>query len=197
MTDGTCEAEGCDRDAELRGLCRKDYKRARRAGTLPTKTRRNGEAQAIIEQGAASPGDGPCVMLLAANRPKTTLDGVTMSASRAVWIMANGDPGNAWVLHTCGRGTEGCVRLGHLYLGTAQQNTDDRLDHGAHFTGSRHQNAKLTEEDVRAIRATPRAPAGRPRKGASYVTADELAARYGVSRGAIAAIQNGRGWEHV
>lgn len=199
MTDGTCGAEGCDRASELRGLCRKDYKRARRAGTLPTTTRRNGEAQAIIETGAASPGPGPCVLLQTAggNRPTASLNGKFMSASRAAWIIANGDPGEAWVMHTCGKGQQGCVRLGHLYLGTPRQNTADRIDHGIHAVGSEHQNAVLTEDDVRAIRATPRAPAGRPRKGATYVTADELAARYGVSRGAIAAIQNGRGWEHV
>lgn len=196
----SCRADGCSAEVESGGLCAVHRSRERKTGSFEKRTRANGEAMAVIRAGAESVGDGPCVMLTMKGgaRPSTTLTGKNMSASRAAWIIATGeDPGERWVLHTCGMGAEGCVRFGHLYLGDGTDNADDRMYDGGQAFGSSHQNAKLSEADIAAIRATPRAPAGRPRKGATYVTADELAARYGVSRGAISAIQNGRGWHHI
>jgi hypothetical protein len=57
-----------------------------------------------------------------------TLHGKTMSASRAVWFLVNGDPGELFVLHTCDNSM--CVKPDHLYLGTQQDNVRDREERG-------------------------------------------------------------------
>jgi hypothetical protein len=53
-----------------------------------------------------------------------TLNGKTMSSSRAVWFLVNGDPGKLFVLHTCDNSM--CVNPDHLYLGTQCDNVRDR-----------------------------------------------------------------------
>jgi hypothetical protein len=53
--------------------------------------------------------------------------------------------------------------------------------------GAAHNMAKLTDADVRAIRAAPKGPH----------TASALAARYGVTAATIRNIRAGRGWAHL
>jgi hypothetical protein len=138
----------------------------------------------VLRVAAQATGDGPCVMLRRKRRPTTTLGGVKVNASRAVWIIANGDPGDLHVLHTCGQGQQGCIRLGHLYLGTDLDNQRDRLAHGTSNRGERQGRSKLTAADVRRIRT--RVAAGETHTG--------IAKDHGVSRGAIKNIVHGRSW---
>jgi hypothetical protein len=89
----------------------------------------------VIEAALAAGLDpGPCILApLHPGGGRTTVwcDGHTMSLSRAVWVRAFGDPGQLWVLHTCGQGRQGCVRLAHLYLGSPQHNIEDAVVAGA------------------------------------------------------------------
>lgn len=55
--------------------------------------------------------------------------------------------------HSCGRGNIGCVNPTHLYWATPRQNQMDRVSHGTSNRGSQQHLAKLTDEDVRSIRA--------------------------------------------
>lgn len=52
--------------------------------------------------------------------------------ARVVWTLAHGDPGELHVLHTCngGSGENGCINIRHLYLGTDQDNANDRVKAG-------------------------------------------------------------------
>jgi HNH endonuclease len=61
-------------------------------------------------------------------------------------------PPGLCVLHHCD--TPSCVRPDHLFLGTTADNYWDsaRKGRATRLRGSRHQNAKLTEADVREIR---------------------------------------------
>lgn len=54
--------------------------------------------------------------------------------------------------------------------------------------GSGHTNARLTEQNVREIRALLQVPG---------TTQREIAERYGVSRHNVTAIKAGRTWVHV
>ncbi|MFF3654854.1 hypothetical protein [Streptomyces olivochromogenes] len=85
-------------------------------------------------------------------RPAVRLDGETVNASRAVWILVHGDPGEAFVLHTCHRGEEGCVNLQHLKLGDQEENTADMVAAERQARGEGNAAHKLTEEQVREIR---------------------------------------------
>lgn len=104
-----------------------------------------------------------------------------------------------------------CGNPAHLWLGTTRDNALDMVRKGRaskkgagpHAAkGERVRTAKLTEGDVRAIRAAYEpAPPGYP-VGARWhkqerVTMEQLATRYGVTKSAIYAIVNRRTWKHV
>jgi hypothetical protein len=73
------------------------------------------------------------------------------------WLLAHGEEsadeigrGRLWVLHHCDNPS--CVRPNHLFLGTPKLNgVDCALKDRTRF-GTRHHNAKLTNERVRKMR---------------------------------------------
>jgi hypothetical protein len=86
--------------------------------------------------------------------------------------------------HTCGRGQEGCVSGGHLEWQTPQQNSDDKNVRGVMARGERQGGSKLTENQVKEIRA-------------SLVRYETLSAKYGISIAQISRIKNRKHWVHV
>lgn len=78
-----------------------------------------------------------------------------------------------------------CVNPNHLLAGTPKQNTADRLE-AARFRiqGEANRGAKLTTEQVKAIRLDTRHPI-------------DIAAAYGVKRGTVQKIQSGKAWRCV
>jgi len=85
-----------------------------------------------------------------------------------------------------------CVRPDHLFLGTAKTNVADMVSKGRARGGSgrgeQHHRAKLTAEQVRAMRADY------ARGGTSL---NQLAAHYGVSKKSVLNIIHRRVWAHV
>jgi len=67
-------------------------------------------------------------------------------------------------------------------LGTPKSNSDDKIAKGRHPRGEGHVNVKLSDDDVKAIRAAR----------AGGVTGRYLARLYGVSEGRISDIYNRR-----
>ena len=76
------------------------------------------------------------------------------------------------------------TRLENLAWGTRAENNRDKLDHGTHNRGERHSMAKLTEDDVREIRAAL----------ASGETHRSIAARFGVAEVTVWSVANGDTW---
>ena len=77
-------------------------------------------------------------------------------AHRASWQVHNGlIPAGMWVLHHCD--VRCCVNPGHLYIGTARDNSNDTLTRrgriGAPSPGIRNGAAKLTPEIASRIRS--------------------------------------------
>ena len=73
-------------------------------------------------------------------------------AHRVAWILKYGRiQRGKWVLHRCDNPP--CVRWSHLFLGTHRDNMADANRKGRTAKGERHPTAKLTEAQVRAIRA--------------------------------------------
>lgn len=112
----------------------------------------------------------------------------TWLAHRVALLLDRGSiPANALVLHHCDN--SGCVRPDHLYLGSAADNMRDRTQRGrtAAVAGARHVNARLTDDDVRDIRA--RAAAGESKASISR--------SYPVTRQTVSDIVAGKMWRSV
>ena len=68
---------------------------------------------------------------------KVTRDGISMRAHRVSWEIANGRiPAGAIVRQSCD--VPGCVRPGHLLLGTFADNSGDMVRRGRSLTGDRN-----------------------------------------------------------
>lgn len=107
-------------------------------------------------------------------------------AHRFSWALQNGGiPKGLLALHKCD--TPLCVRPDHLFLGTDADNMADAVAKGR---ANRITRAKLTEDQVREIRATYWFKNCRS-------NAHELAAKYSVVVGTICGVTSGRTWGHI
>lgn len=71
----------------------------------------------------------------------------TLHTHRVAWTLANGPiPTGLLVLHKCD--VRNCINPDHLFLGTSQDNTNDKLQKGRQSNGG----GKLDAESVRKIR---------------------------------------------
>jgi hypothetical protein len=123
-------------------------------------------------------------------------NGKTLRAHRIAYEDWYGPiPAGMGVLHRCDNPP--CIRPDHLFLGTPLDNAVDRNSKGR-WTGERfscpperrrrgeeHPNAKLTREQVAAIRH---------RYAAGDVTYKALADEFGVSKSLVAQLVRGIGW---
>ena len=108
-------------------------------------------------------------------------------AHRVAFVIAKGPiPRGHCVCHRCD--TPGCVNPDHLFLGTQAQNLADMRRKGRSrmplVVGSANANAKITEDDVRAIRADPR--------NHTHVARD-----YGLTKQAVSMMRSRKTWRHV
>ena len=157
-----CSVDGCNevanRPGSAKGMCSKHYNRSKRHGSPLAKTKSAvGENLQWVVDRKGHQGDECLIVPFAsgASRGKVTMQGAEMNASRAMCILAHGEPPSAehYACHTCRGGDAGCVNPRHLYWGTPKQNQADRVKDGTMHFGPAHVNSKLTENDVREIRA--------------------------------------------
>lgn len=109
--------------------------------------------------------------------------GSKIGAHRAAYLEYVGEiPDGMFVCHSCDN--PACVTPEHLWLGTAKDNSDDKINKGRTNTpkGSAHWRSKLTENQVAEILAS-----------------DEnrfvIAERCGVSAGTVWEIRAGKKWK--
>ena len=114
------------------------------------------------------------------------LHGKARRAHRVAWLLTHGsDPGAMDVLHSCD--TPLCVNPAHLSLGTHKDNMDDMNAKGRNgSTGEKSKWAKLTEDDVRRIRAL---------KGIKKQR--EIADEYGLHLTYVSQIWCRKSWKHI
>lgn len=119
-----------------------------------------------------------------------------LAAHRVSFEMNIGEiPLGMFVLHKCDN--RSCVRPDHLFLGTNQDNMDDKVAKGRQSRGPKHgdvhrgennSKAKLTENDVRSIRS---------RFSLGSASQPQLAEEFGVDQSMVSLIVRGKRWAHV
>lgn len=109
--------------------------------------------------------------------------GRTHAAHRLAWELKNGPiPAGMSVCHRCD--VRACINTDHMFLGTAADNSKDRVTKGRQARGETHPQAKLTSDDVRMIRQRP----------AAHRT---MATELGVNRATVLDVLKGRSWRHL
>jgi hypothetical protein len=109
--------------------------------------------------------------------------GSPVAAHRASWMIHKGViPADIYVLHRCDNPP--CVNPNHLFLGTNQDNYDDRDAKGRVAHGERAAKAKLTESQVLAIRKSDESDAA-------------LGRVYGVHASTIRCARSGFKWARL
>lgn len=114
-------------------------------------------------------------------------------AHRLAWEITHGAiPPGLEVCHNCpGGDNPSCVNPAHLFLGTHADNMSDMgrkgRAGGPGMPGGLHPSARLTEHDVRVIRA--RAQSGEVHR--------LIAADFGLCRSTVSYIVNRRLWSHI
>ena len=111
------------------------------------------------------------------------------SAHRVAYELYHGEiPNGMEICHKCDNPC--CVNPSHLFIGTRQDNIDDRERKGRNITfiGEEQPRAKLTKKSVKDARWE------RVHKGTSFQV---LADRYGVSKKTIQNAVNGVTWKCV
>ena len=107
----------------------------------------------------------------------------TVLAHRLSWTIHNGPiPGGMFVLHRCDNPP--CTNPEHLWLGTRGDNIRDAAAKGRHQHGATHAHAKLSDEEVTAIRVSAEPPAA-------------VAPRYGISAANVLHIRKRETWKHI
>lgn len=189
-----CSVDGCERASLARGWCSPHYQRWEQHGDPLGGRRPNGESlrwlKALIVE-ATDSADDTCRTAWPYFRteqgyPLMWWRGRMRYAHLAV-LDLTGRPKptpKSLTRHLCGNGHLGCLHPRHLKWGTAVENMADKLEHGTSNRGEQHPLAKLTAEDVRAIRASDE-----PRK--------VLALRYGISSSALSDILRRKNWAHL
>jgi len=108
--------------------------------------------------------------------------GTQWLAHRLSYFFATGEEPPV-VRHTCD--TPLCVEPTHLLAGTHADNVQDKVDRGRQPRHEAHHNARLTREQVGAIRQLAR----------EDTSQKDLATHFGVSKQQISRIVNGKRWK--
>jgi hypothetical protein len=196
-----CCIKGCDRPRKARGYCSAHYERYLSSGDMSKPIREvfrgDNDIERLKSKVEVDPDTGCWVWRASINTNgygQIRFRGRPAQAHRVSWILHHGEiPGDSnvygtlHVLHRCDRPL--CVNPAHLFIGNQSDNAMDAVEkerwhHIGPRIGERHGRARLTEEDVRAIRT-------------SLLPARELARRYGISPGAVQHILKRRSWKHI
>ena len=187
-----CSIKGCGKPHLANGWCRTHYTRARRHGDPLAVLQVQRHGLSLKDRLLANIEKTPsCWIWLGSldnhGYGRMNVGGKPTMTHRVSWEVHKGPiPPGANVLHRCDNPR--CVRPRHLFLGDHAANMADKMAKGRHrygnVSGEEHGMAKLTAEQVLAIRADQR-------------SLREVAAEYGLSRTHVWEIRTGRAWTHL
>lgn len=187
-----CKVGHCSKDAIAKGFCVNHYYAFRKYGDPLKVTLKQHHGLTLQERFDlyAQKGEG-CWRWLSYIDPqgygRLHYNRKPMLANRLSYLLHFGEiPEGKMVCHKCDNPS--CVNPDHLFLGSQSDNMADMYTKGRERKrgkkGTTHPQAKLTDDAVRAIRASKSSDA-------------ELAKSHGVSRPTIHSIRVGKTWQHV
>ena len=190
-----CAVAGCDALARVprwggEPYCAKHRYRVQKYGDPLAGRTFSGEPQKYLNEVVLPYESGDCLFWPYARNSAgyghLVVNGKTTLVHRIACEHRNGPPPfpGAQASHSCGNGHLGCCNPLHQRWDTCAGNFADKARHGTLNDGVDHYLAKLTEDDVRAIRK-------------STESQTVLAARYGVEQTNISAIKRRKSWKHV
>lgn len=192
MADPICSVFGCEKPVtrrRRRGLCIMHAERLRLHGAFDLPPTPTVEERFWSKVAVAGPSEcWPWKASVTGNSGYGTLKdaGREVKAHRFSYELHHGPiPEGLVVRHDCD--VRHCVNPAHLRIGTPLDNVQDMVDRGRACKGEAKPSAKLTEADVRHIRAL--VSAGRGHR--------EVARMYGMSHRTIGDIVHHRKWKHV
>lgn len=158
-----CTTEGCELNAHRSangrsGLCSLHYQRIKKHGDPSVRLQAPSPAKDWIASHKDHIGQDCLIWPFYLGRDGYGRvhypGGGLTTASRMMCIAAHGDPPfpKAEAAHTCGRGSAGCVNPNHIRWASCLENQTDRVEHGTSNRGEQQWAARLTEDDIRAIR---------------------------------------------
>lgn len=184
-----CSVEGCLRLRDTHGLCALHYGRWLAHGDALAEVTGKGDLPRFIREVAIPyTGDDCLIWPFCENGSGygvVTKDGGKDYVHRLVCEATQGPAPSPdhFAIHSCGNGHLGCVAGRHLRWGTQKQNGEDMVAHGTSPRGEKHGQSKLTEDQVREIRArSPR------------TLARHLAAQFNVAQRTINDVASRRTW---
>ena len=190
----TCFVSDCNNEANVpgsaRGLCAKHYRRLQRHGDpLGRKARKLGSVKRWVAEVALKYEGEECLSWPFVRSKKGyahwTVGGRPQNASRVICQMFHGKPPSQKHVcaHSCFNGHLGCVNPHHLRWATVSENEMDKVLSGTSNRGEQHGMSKLTESDVRSIRAL-----------SQTMTQQEIAKQFGVSKWTVGDIIRRKRW---
>lgn len=182
-----CSIPDCSKTVRARGLCAAHYARWWLHGNPLAGRTPNGTPISWLQNHTTHVGKECLTWPFAIGQLGygiVVFEGVRMNASRAMCILAHGQPPkpNYDSAHSCGKGHLACVNPEHLSWKTRKSNHADKIVHGTTNRGEKSSLSKLTREQVIEIRKSNQEPHR------------ELAIKFGVSKQTISDIQRRKSW---
>lgn len=187
-----CSIEGCETKSHGEGFCAKHYRAFKAHGdpTVVKQKQLHGASLRERIQNYTEHGEG-CWSWTGYRDPngygRLRVDGVPKLAHRLSWELYRGTiPEGMHVLHRCDNPP--CVKPAHLFLGDHDMNMRDKMAKKRHrygvSKGEKHGCSKLTEQQVREIRASV---------GPSRIIGEQ----YGISGRQVREIRTRTAWAHI
>lgn len=182
-----CDLDGCERKHHANGLCKKHSEKKRITGTLEPI---HHKYQSIMADAVKSNID-ECIIwpsrLGAGGYGVVTHEGKQTPVHRVVLIKAKGLPPSP--SHVAAHAPvichdRRCINPKHLRWATRAENEADKALDGTRAFGEFNGNAKLTDGEVKSIKADQRKNR-------------DIAEEFGVSRSLVSMLKGGKRWKHT
>lgn len=192
MTNKTlCQIDGCGKDARHLGWCVAHYKRYNKYGNPTAGSSSHYKTPDVAFMARSVMNDSGCIEWTGSCDRKgygqLRIGGKLVKAHRYAVERKNGPIASGMVvMHTCDNPK--CVNVDHLRVGTQTDNVRDMDIKGRRVNnqcrGMASYNAKITDDDVKAIRSDKRRQV-------------DIAASYGIAQTVVSKIKLYQAWSHV
>ncbi len=187
-----CKIDGCEAEASCKEMCKRHYNRFWEFGRIHL-LRKIGKGKTPIERFwslvAITANPEKCWEWQGGLRQngygRVTVNNKRWLAHRYAWFLINKRDAAQFLLHSCDN--RKCVNPVHLREGTQLENLQDMKNRGRSLRGESNKVAKLTEENVRAIKELLKN--GRKLK--------DIATIFNVHFSTISYINTGKRWAHI